>query len=145
MWGQGWERAEKKERENMNMPHLCGPTMREGYKKTFIPKESWRSVIERGLMSKIWLWIGAGTNFPKWAFMCSHGFRYFISLVFNWCHNSKSGPYFEKEERMTILRKHTKQPKTLNHNSEETCLSLKHHLSMRHSICQIGLSYPHSL
>lgn len=48
-------RESKRGRENMNMPHLCSPTMRGNYKKTFIDKGKPRSVIDDDLVSKTWL------------------------------------------------------------------------------------------
>lgn len=107
-------------RENMNIPHLCSPTMRERVTKRLYIQGKWRFVIVYDLVSKIRL-EKSRINFPKWHLMNSGmGFWFLISLVFNWCHKSKSGPYFKKEERMKTFRKHTKWPKnTLNHNSEK--------------------------
>ena len=134
-------------RENMNIPHLCSPTMPESYKKTFISKEKWRFVIVYDLVSKIGLGKKAGINFPKWHLMHSHGFWFLISLVFNWCHNSKSGPYFKKEERMKTLGKHTKWPKKLYQPQQwkKHVFLLNIVLVWSKLICQICLSHPHIL
>lgn len=48
-------RERKRGRKNMNMPHLCSPTMRGSYEKTFLYKGKRRSIIEDDLVSKTWL------------------------------------------------------------------------------------------